>query len=70
VLSNEYHAMKAYWGSGGIAPHILHGDEWSASLPGHLIPRERTPRTHWIKAEWAPTLKYTTTVHLNIASSP
>ena len=32
--------------SGGIAPHILHsaldGSEWSVSLPGRLIPRERT----------------------------
>jgi hypothetical protein len=23
ALSNEHHAMKAYWGSGGIAPRIL-----------------------------------------------
>jgi len=23
VLSTEHHAMKAYWGSGGIAPRIL-----------------------------------------------
>jgi hypothetical protein len=24
------------------------GGEWSASLPGRLTPRERTPATHWI----------------------
>jgi hypothetical protein len=24
VLLTEHHAMKAYWGSGGIAPHIRH----------------------------------------------
>jgi hypothetical protein len=23
VLLTEHHVMKAYWGSGGIAPHIL-----------------------------------------------
>jgi len=37
--------MKAYWGSGGIAPD---GGEWSASRPGHFIPRERAPGTHWL----------------------
>jgi len=26
LLLTEYHAMKTYWGSGGIAPHIL--DPW------------------------------------------
>jgi hypothetical protein len=31
------HAMKAYWGSGGIA-----------SRPGRFTPRERAPGTHWI----------------------
>jgi hypothetical protein len=24
------------------------GDEWSASLPGRFIPKERAPGTHWI----------------------
>jgi hypothetical protein len=23
LFLTEHHAMKAYWGSGGIAPHIL-----------------------------------------------
>jgi hypothetical protein len=32
----KHHAMKAYWGSGGIAPCILYP------------PRERAPGTHWI----------------------
>jgi hypothetical protein len=26
----------------------LDGGEWSASCPGHFIPRERAPGTHWI----------------------
>jgi hypothetical protein len=35
----ERQAMKAYWGSGSIAPHTfltseLDGGEWSASPPG------------------------------------
>jgi hypothetical protein len=44
--------MKAYWGSGGIAPRTLtsaiDGGEWSASRPGRFTPRERAPGTHWI----------------------
>jgi hypothetical protein len=29
IFSTEYHAMKAYLGSGGIAPHILDlGARW------------------------------------------
>jgi hypothetical protein len=40
--------MKAYWGSGGIAPRYsltsaLDGSEWSASHSGHFTPRERAP---------------------------
>jgi hypothetical protein len=46
----EHHAMKAYWGSGGIAPRILDlgtdGGKWSASRPDRFTPRERAPRTH------------------------
>jgi len=26
----------------------LDGGEWSASRPSHFIPKERSPRTHWI----------------------
>jgi hypothetical protein len=44
--------MKAYWGSGGIAPRTLtsarDGGEWSASRPGRFTPRKRAPCTHWI----------------------
>jgi hypothetical protein len=43
--------MKAYWGSGGIAPRILDlGTRWerSASNPGLFTPREKAPSTHWI----------------------
>jgi len=36
--------MKAYWGSGGIAPHILvlgtGRDEWSASRSNRFTPRK------------------------------
>jgi hypothetical protein len=45
----QHHAMKMYWGSGGIAPHIFDlGGEWSASCPSCFTPRERPPGTHWI----------------------
>jgi hypothetical protein len=44
--------MKAYGGSGDIAPHIvtsaLEGGEWSASRPGRFTLRERSPVTHWV----------------------
>jgi len=30
----------------------LDGDEWSASCPGHFIPRDRAPGTDWIES-WA-----------------
>jgi hypothetical protein len=45
--------MKAYWGSGGIAPlnslaSALNGDEWLASRPGRFTPKERAPGIHWI----------------------
>jgi hypothetical protein len=49
---SERHAMKAYWGSGGIAPRILtsaqDGGEWSASRPGRFTPWERALGTHRI----------------------
>jgi len=48
----EHHTMKAYLGSGGIAPCILitAGDrgDWSPSRPCRLTPRERALGTHWI----------------------
>jgi len=44
--------MKAYWGSGGIALHILTlalvRGEWSDSFPSCFTLRERAPSTHWI----------------------
>jgi hypothetical protein len=44
--------MKAYWGSGGIAPCFLDlGGECLVSRPGHFTPRERAPGTHWI-GDW------------------
>jgi hypothetical protein len=52
LCSTKHHAMKTYWGSGGIAPRILtlalNGGEWSASRFGRFTPRERTLATHWI----------------------
>jgi hypothetical protein len=37
----EHHAMKPYWGNGGIAPHIhdggIYGGDLSASKPATLI---------------------------------
>jgi hypothetical protein len=48
----EHYAMKAYWGSGSIAPHILDlGTSWRhvvSFMPQPLYPRERTPGMHWI----------------------
>jgi hypothetical protein len=40
----KQHAVKTYWGSGGIAPRILltstlDGGEWSALRPGRFTPR-------------------------------
>jgi hypothetical protein len=37
--SNEHHALKAYWGSEGIA-----------SRPGRFTPKERVPGIHWIRS--------------------
>jgi len=43
--------MKAYWGSGNIAPLVFDlgtRGEWSASRPGRFTRRERAPATQWI----------------------
>jgi hypothetical protein len=43
--------MKAYWGSGDVAPFLTSAQdvgEWSASRPGRFSPRERVPGTHCI----------------------
>jgi hypothetical protein len=44
--------MKAYGGSGGIAPPFLSSaldwGEWSASCPGRFTPGKIAPGTHWI----------------------
>jgi len=43
--------MKAYWGSGSIAPLLtsaLDVGEWLALCPGHFTPSERAPGTHGI----------------------
>jgi hypothetical protein len=47
-FSTEHNAVKAYWGSGGIAPRILmtlalDGGEWSASCPWPLYPLGKSP---------------------------
>jgi hypothetical protein len=48
-LLPEHHAMKAYWGSGGIAPFFDLGTRWRRVVnftPRPLYPRERAPGTH------------------------
>jgi hypothetical protein len=49
LFLTKYLAMKAYWGCGCIAQRILDLaldiGEWSASLPGCFVPRERAPGT-------------------------
>jgi hypothetical protein len=48
VLLTEHHTMMAYWGSRGIAPHILDltsaldGGKWFASHTGHFTPGKET----------------------------
>jgi hypothetical protein len=44
--------MKAYWGL-EVQIHTffdlaVYGGEWSGSRPGHFIPTEKAPGTHWI----------------------
>jgi hypothetical protein len=66
VPLTEHHAMKTYWGSGGIAHAFLTsalvGGAWFASRPGRFIPRERAPGTHligWVgpRSDWTVILK-------------
>jgi hypothetical protein len=44
--------MKAYWGSGGVAPRILDlGTRWRwvvSFTPQPLYPQGKSPGTHWI----------------------
>jgi hypothetical protein len=47
----KYHAMKTYFGSGGIAPRIHLGTRWRFVVrftPRLLYPQEKSPVTHWI----------------------
>jgi hypothetical protein len=42
----KHHAMKAYWGSGGIAPHIDLGTRWRwvvSYTPWPLYPQGKSP---------------------------
>jgi hypothetical protein len=68
----KHHAMKTYWGSGGIAPRILtsalDGGEWSASCPACFTPRERAPATHWIGSWVDPRAVLDTVVKRKIPS--
>jgi hypothetical protein len=52
VSLTNHHAMKTYWGSGGIASRILDlGTRWRwvvSFTPRPLTPRERAPGTNWI----------------------
>jgi hypothetical protein len=55
---NEHNAMKAYWGSGYIAPRILDlGTRWRwvASFTARsLYPQKRAPATYWIRGWVGP----------------
>jgi hypothetical protein len=48
----KHHAMKTYWGSGGIAPRITDlGTRWRWVVnftPRPLYPQGKAPGTHWI----------------------
>jgi len=54
----KHHAMKTYWGNGGIAPRILdlgiRWGEWLAARPGRFTPRERASGPIRQEAGWAP----------------
>jgi hypothetical protein len=64
--------MKAYWGSGGIAPRILtsalDGVEWSASRPDRFAPRERAHGTYWLGGWMGPGAGLDTVVKRKIPS--
>jgi hypothetical protein len=48
----KHHAMRTYWGSGGIATHILDlGTRWRWVVSftiRQLYPQKKVPGTHWI----------------------
>jgi hypothetical protein len=64
--------MKAYWGSGDIAPCIssssLDGGEWSASRSGRFTFREGAPGTHWIGGLVGPSAGLESVVRRKIPS--
>jgi hypothetical protein len=64
--------MKAYWGSGGIAPRVLwprHQMEVSCSFtPRPLYPRERASGTLWIGGWVGPRAVLDAVVKINIPS--
>jgi hypothetical protein len=55
-----------YMGDGMYCSIILYGGEWSASRPGHFIPRERVPGTHWMGGWVDPRKCLDTVVKRNI----
>jgi hypothetical protein len=68
----KHHAMKTYWGNGGIVPHILdlgsRVGEWLASRPGRFTPRERALGTNWIGGWVGPRAALDTVVKRKISS--
>jgi hypothetical protein len=68
----KQHAMKTYWGSGGIAPRMLDlgtRRRWVVSFtPRPLYPRERAPRTHWIGGWVGPRAVLETVIKRKIPS--
>jgi hypothetical protein len=72
LFLTKHHAMKTYSESENIYPLILKlalaGYEWSASRPGHFIPRERAPSTHRIEGWVGPRAVLHTVVKRKIPS--
>jgi len=70
---SEHHTMKAYWGSGCIAPAFLisalEGGQWSASRPGRFTPREMARVTYCTGGWVGPSAGLDTVVKRKIPSS-
>jgi hypothetical protein len=74
MITVKHHAMKVYWGSGGIAPQIFDlGTRWrwvvtAPSCPRHFTPRERAHGTHLIVCWVGPRARLDVVVKRKIPS--